>query len=212
MEFRIKDKVQTTVKSLMGETVVIGIIKDIEILNKHESLITLDNGYKYSSLDLTLVEGSNILNREFNFPNLKEAKKDKNIKVIFRQQNYTFKNNDSIFGMVGQRDLKDLFDREFIGPKIILNYPEQWISMKLQWLVMPLIYSHPTIKEAIIKTESPMIIGSTFAEDLFGVTGEIDEDVFMELGLHGLVQLDKDNCLNNIMTPNENIKEFIERL
>jgi hypothetical protein len=144
------------------------------------------------------------------FKDLKEKRKGKDVKVIFRQQNYSFKNNDSLFGMVGQRDLRDLFDVNFKGSKIILNYPEQWISMKLQWFVMPLIYSNPHIKVAVIKTESPMIIGSTFHEDLYGVKGEIDEDIFMELGLQGLVQLDRDNCLKTIFTPDENIKNFIE--
>jgi len=149
---------------------------------------------------------------DFDFPNLKEAKQDKDIKVLFRMQDYMFKENDSIFIMVGQRDLRDLFAHKFTGDTIVLNYPEQWLSMKYQWLVMALIYSHKTIKTAIIKTESPMIIGSTFAEDLFGTSGEIDEDAFLELGLQGLVQLDKDNCLSEILNPSERILNYMELL
>jgi len=61
MEFRIDDYVSTMVNSLMGNIEVKGFIKHIEIRNMHESIITLDNGHKYSSRKLTLIGDRNVI-------------------------------------------------------------------------------------------------------------------------------------------------------
>lgn len=138
-----------------------------------------------------------------------ELAKTRDIKVLFRVQNYGMKMNDSMFAMVGRRDLEDLLRGTFEGDTLMLNYPEQFIDMRLQWKVMPLIYEL-NIKRVIVKTESPMIIGSTLNTHLYGVTAETSEDTFLEFGLaEGIELTTYDKCMEQLQ-PDKFDLEFIQ--
>jgi hypothetical protein len=50
-----------------------------------------------------------------------------------------------------RRVLADLVLSHYVGDTIVLNFPELYVSIDIQWSIMKLIYEHPSIKKSLYK-------------------------------------------------------------
>jgi hypothetical protein len=106
-------------------------------------------------------------------------KNNKIVKVLFIKQPHGFKECQPVYPNPTRRALVDLVLGHYVGDTIILNFPELYVSINIQWSIMKLIYEHPDIKKAYVKTESVMVFSGAKDGDLYSldVSNDITDDL-----------------------------------